>query len=222
MLCNEIMLHTVCTTHTAAAKKQVFSSLFLPQRHPLVFPACHKRLIARLVHENLYLESEWPSFHGLSNHRMIPPSGGGGGLGRWVVGGGVKPRPSHWNLLWVVSSINYLLLEVRACIHMSVSGVETKGSVVCCLFVFTVGVGWRGCVTEVFQTALRWKKRRKKNISKRSFYTAYNSNDIIFFPPKGWLRVAHQLWQRHGLTTHVIETIDCNFINTNVHKARSR
>lgn len=81
MLCTEIISHTECTTHTAASKTQVFSSLFLLKRHPLVFPACHKRLIARLVRGNLYLDSEWPSFHGLSNHRMIPPSRGGGGGG---------------------------------------------------------------------------------------------------------------------------------------------
>lgn len=58
----------------------------------------------------------------------------------------------------------------------------------------------------------------KKKVWKISFYTTYKLNGFY----KGWLRVAHQLWQRYGPTAHVIETIDCNFINTNVHKAQDR
>lgn len=34
--------------------------------------------------------------------------------------------------------------------------------------------------------------------------------------------MAHQLSQRCALTVHVIETIDRNFINTNVHKAEKQ
>lgn len=44
---------------------------------------------------------------------------------------------------------------------------------------------------------------------------------MIFFS-NGRFRVAHQLWQRYGPTVHIIETIDCNAINTNVYKAEGR
>lgn len=80
--------------------------------------------------------------------------------------------------------------------------------------VFITIVQCRGCITAVFQTTVGYKIVWK--------ITFLHDLQLEWFFYKGWLRVAHQLWQRHGLTAHVIETIDCNFINTNVHKAQNR
>lgn len=125
-------------------------------------------------------QNSFPSFHGLSNNWMISPSWVGEEVaGVWGRGGGVKPRPSLTNLLWDVSSINHLLLEVRACIHTSVSGVETKGSVVCCLFLFLLS----GCDEEAVVLKCFRQRWDEKEETKKSFYTAY-SNDIIFFPQR--------------------------------------
>lgn len=76
---------------------------------------------------------------------------------------------------------------------------------------FTCG----GCVAQVFQI----DAGLKENSLKREVFTTLSTwNDFY----RGWLGVAHQLSQRCALTVHVIETIDRNFINTNVHKAEKR
>lgn len=107
----------------------------------------------------------------------------GGWVGRLGEGRrGVKPRPSQTNLLWNVSSINHLLLEVRACIHTSVSGVQTKGSVACCLFLFLLsGCDEEAAVLKCFRQHWDEKEEREK---KKSFYTAYSNDYFFFFFPQ--------------------------------------
>lgn len=190
-------------------KTLVFSSAFLLKRQQLFSPVWR---ITRLVGDNLYF---WVT--------QLPACQIAGWFLRRRSVGSLRVRGEFRAVTdepaLRLSSHQHLLLEVRAWIHTSVSGAKTKGSLVWCLFLFfPPGFDEKAAVLKCFRQRREETKERRK---KKLFYTIY-SNDFFSPPLKGWLRVAHQSWQRHGLTAHVIETIDCNFINTNMHKARRR